>query len=117
LLADDLGRTIITTVTVAIIIGGVMATALITLTIVVIIAVTCHFAIYIRKKRNGNQGNSHPPYELTSNAAYHNRNNEGLSDEASGDNSFESSPTAVYDYVINDRSVPAGPRGNKHIIS
>jgi hypothetical protein len=42
-------------------------------------------------------------------------NDDGLNDEASGDNSSVASPTAVYDYIINDGSAPAGPRGsNKH---
>jgi hypothetical protein len=87
-----------------------MATALITLTIIIIITVTCRFAVCNKKKRN-NQGNGNARYELTSNAAYHNWNGEGLNDEASGDTS---SPTAVYDYiVINDGSAaPAGPRGS-----
>jgi Flp pilus assembly protein TadB len=62
----------IVTVTVAIVIGGVVATALITLMIVIIIAVTCRFAVYNINKRN-NQGNRNvlTAYELTSNAAYH----------------------------------------------
>ena len=86
--------------TVAIVIGGVTAIVLITLIIVII----CHFVVCSRKKEN-NQGNRNATYELTSNAAYHNWN-----DEASGDNS---SPTAVYDYIIiNDGSAPAGPRGD-----
>ena len=89
--------------TIAIVIGAVTATILIIL-MIVIIAVTCHFAVCSQKKEN-NQGSRNALYELTSNAAYHNWN-----DEASGDNS---SPTAVNDYIIiNDGSAPAGPRGN-----
>ena len=96
------GRTTITTtVTIAIVIGGVTTIVLITL-MIVIITVTCRFAVCSRKKEN-NQGNRNAPYELTSNIAYHNWN-----DEASGDNS---SPTAVYDYI--DGSAPAGPRGQQ----
>ena len=88
--------------TIAIAIGGVTAIVLITL-MIVIITVPCCFAVCSRKKEN-NQGNA--PYELTANIAYHNWN-----DETSGDNS---SPTAVYDYIIIDGSAPAGPRGNNH---
>ena len=88
--------------TIAIVIGGVTAIVLITL-MIVLITVTCRFAVCSRKKEN-NQGNRNAPYELTSNIAYHNWN-----DEASGDNS---SPTAVYDYI--DGSTPAGLRGNNH---